>query len=104
MRIWREEIFGPVIALYRFKTETEAIEMANDTRHGLASYFYSENLNRCLRVAKALEAGTIGINTTGVYSITLPFGGWKESGIGREAGIVESLNDYCELKAISFGK
>jgi len=103
MRISREEIFGPVVAIYRFRTEAEAISMANDTHYGLAAYFYSENLNRCLRVAKALEAGTVGVNTTGVYSITLPFGGWKESGIGREAGIVESLNDYCELKAISFG-
>lgn len=104
MRMWKEEIFGPVMAFYRFKTEKEAIEMANSTRYGLAAYFYSENLNRAMRVAKALEAGTVGINTTGVYTIMLPFGGWKESGIGRESGIVEGLNDYCELKALSFGK
>ncbi|HSX26722.1 MAG TPA: NAD-dependent succinate-semialdehyde dehydrogenase [Chlamydiales bacterium] len=103
MRIWREEIFGPVIALYRFKTEKEAIEKANDTRYGLAAYFYTENQKRAMRVAKALQAGTVGVNTTNVYTITLPFGGWKESGIGREGGIIESLNDYCELKAISFG-
>lgn len=103
MAIWQEEIFGPVVAIYSFKTEEEAVRMANDTRYGLAAYFYSENMNRVLRVAKALQAGTVGVNTTDVYSITLPFGGWKESGIGREAGIVESLNDYCEFKAISFG-
>ncbi|MBS0624473.1 MAG: NAD-dependent succinate-semialdehyde dehydrogenase [Verrucomicrobia bacterium] len=104
MAIWREEIFGPVIAVYRFKTEEDAIRMANDTRYGLAAYFYSEGMKRCMRVARALEAGIVGVNTTNAYSITLPFGGWKESGIGREGGIVESLNAYCELKAISFAR
>lgn len=104
MRLWSEEIFGPVAAFYVFDTEEEAIALANNTRYGLAAYFYSENIIRALRVARALEAGTVGINTTNVYSVTLPFGGWKESGLGREGGIVETLNDYCELKALSFGK
>lgn len=104
MRIFSEEIFGPVIPCYSFETEDEAIAIANDTSYGLASYFYTENLSRAMRVSKALEAGSIGINTTNVYSMMLPFGGWKESGIGREGGIVESLNEYCELKAISIGK
>lgn len=103
MGLWKEEIFGPVIAIYPFKTEKEAIEMANDTRYGLAAYFFSESVSRAMRVSKALEAGSVGVNTTNVYSLTLPFGGWKESGIGREAGIVEGLNEYCELKAVSYG-
>lgn len=104
MRIADEEIFGPVIAVYRFKTEKEAIEMANHTRHGLAAYFYSENVGRVMRVAKALEAGSVGANTTNIYSLYHPFGGFKESGIGRENGIIEGLNDYCETKAICYGK
>jgi succinate-semialdehyde dehydrogenase/glutarate-semialdehyde dehydrogenase len=103
MRIFNEEIFGPVLAFYSFDTEDEAIAIANDTHYGLASYFYTENLTRAMRVAKALEAGTVGINTTITFSMTLPFGGWKESGIGREGGIVGSLDEYCELKAISIG-
>jgi succinate-semialdehyde dehydrogenase / glutarate-semialdehyde dehydrogenase len=103
MRIFSEEIFGPILAFYSFDTEDEAIAIANDTRYGLASYFYTENLSRAMRVAKALEAGTVGINTINTFSMTLPFGGWKESGIGREGGIVGSLDEYCELKAISIG-
>lgn len=103
MRIFNEEIFGPVAVFYPFSTDDEAIAVANDTRYGLAAYFYTENLERSMRVAKELEAGTIGVNTTNVYSITLPFGGWKESGLGRECGIIDSLNDFTEIKAISFG-
>lgn len=104
MRIFNEEIFGPVAPFYPFDTEDEAVAMANDTRYGLASYIYTENLSRAMSVSRELEAGTVGINTTNVYSITLPFGGWKESGLGREGGLIECLNDYCELKALSFGK
>lgn len=103
MRIFSEEIFGPVLAFYSFDTEDEAIAVANDTRYGLAAYFYTENLGRAMRVGKALEAGTIGINTTNTFSPMLPFGGWKESGIGREGGISGALDDYCELKALSIG-
>jgi succinate-semialdehyde dehydrogenase/glutarate-semialdehyde dehydrogenase len=99
MRIYSEEIFGPVAAFYPFDTEDEAIAIANDTSYGLASYFYTENVGRAMRVARELEAGSIGINTTNAYSATLPFGGWKESGIGREGGI-NGLNEYCELKAL----
>lgn len=104
MRIFSEEIFGPVAPFYPFDTDDEAIAMANDTRYGLASYFYTESMSRAMRVSRALEAGTVGINTTNVYSITLPFGGWKESGLGREGGIMDCLIDYCEVKALSFGK
>lgn len=100
MRIYSEEIFGPVAPFYTFDTEDEAIAIANDTRYGLAAYLYTENVSRALRVSKSLEAGSVGINTTSVFSITLPFGGWKESGIGRENGL-DSLNDYCEIKSIS---
>jgi succinate-semialdehyde dehydrogenase/glutarate-semialdehyde dehydrogenase len=104
MRIYSEEIFGPVAAFYSFETEDEAVAMANDTRHGLAAFFYTENLSRSLRVANELEAGSVGINTTNIYSTTLPFGGWKESGIGREGGLESMLNDYCEVKSLSIGK
>lgn len=104
MRIFSEEIFGPVAPFYLFDTDDEAIAMANDTRFGLASYFYTENMTRAMRVSRALEAGTVGINTTNVNSITLPLGGWKESGLSREGGIYEGLNDFCEVKAISVGK
>lgn len=103
MRIFNEEIFGPVAVFASFSSDDEAIAVANDTRYGLAAYFYTENLNRSMQVAKELEAGTVGVNTTNVYSVTLPFGGWKESGLGREGGINDLLNDFCELKAISIG-
>lgn len=103
MRISQEEIFGPVAAFYSFETEDEAVALANDTRYGLAAYFYTENLSRAMRVSRELEAGAIGINTMSVYSTTLPFGGWKESGIGRELGF-HCLDEYTEIKAISIGK
>lgn len=102
MRIAEEEIFGPVAPFYSFETEDEAVAMANDTRYGLAAYFYTENLSRAMRVSQELEAGSIGINTVSVYSQTLPFGGWKESGLGRELGH-NCLNDYTEIKSISIG-
>jgi succinate-semialdehyde dehydrogenase/glutarate-semialdehyde dehydrogenase len=103
MEIFSEEIFGPVVPFYSFDSEDEAVALANDTRYGLAAYFYTEQLSRTIRVSRELEAGSIGINTTNVYSVMLPFGGWKESGIGRELGISDSLNDYCELKSLSIG-
>jgi len=104
MRIWQEEIFGPVAAFYLFSTEKEAIEMANDTHYGLAAYFYTESLDRAMRVSRALEAGSVGINTTDHYLKSAPFGGWKESGLGREGGIGETLNAYCEEKALHISK
>ncbi len=103
MRLYREEIFGPVAAMYPFKTEEEAIQMANDTQYGLGAYFFTENIGRSFRVSEALEAGSVGMNTTDVCSELLPFGGWKESGIGRENSALESLNDYCEIKSVIFG-
>ena len=103
MRLYHEEIFGPVAAMYAFKTEQEVLKMANDTQYGLGAYFFTENIARSFRVAEILEAGSVGINTTDVCSELLPFGGWKESGIGRENSAFESLNNYCEIKSVVFG-
>src|SRR5690606_11639780 len=84
MRIAREEIFGPVAPLFKFTTEQEAIQMANDTEFGLASYFYSRDIGRIWRVAEALEYGIVGINEGLISNEMAPFGGVKESGFGRE--------------------
>lgn len=101
--IAREETFGPVCALFRFKTEKEAIELANDTEFGLAAYFFSSNVNLCWRVAEKLEAGMIGINTGLLSNAVAPFGGIKQSGIGRE-GSKHGLDEFTELKYLCFGE
>lgn len=102
MEIVREEIFGPVAALMRFETEAEAIELANDTPFGLAAYLFSQNLSRAWRVAEKLDAGMIGVND-GIFSNeVVPFGGVKESGLGRE-GAAEGLDEYLETKFICLG-
>ncbi len=100
--IFREETFGPICALFSFKTEEEGIAMANTTEFGLASYFYSTNINRCFRVAEQLEAGMVGINTGLISNAAPPFGGVKQSGVGRE-GSKYGLDEYMELKYICFG-
>ncbi|MGJ1407353.1 NAD-dependent succinate-semialdehyde dehydrogenase [Sphingobacterium siyangense] len=100
--IFREETFGPICALFSFKTEEEGIAMANTTEFGLASYFYSTNINRCFRVAEQLEAGMVGINTGLISNAAAPFGGVKQSGVGRE-GSKYGLDEYMELKYICFG-
>ncbi|MFC7525630.1 NAD-dependent succinate-semialdehyde dehydrogenase [Parapedobacter sp. GCM10030251] len=100
--IAREETFGPICALFRFTTEDEAIAMANDTEFGLAAYFYSTNINRCWRVSEQLEAGMVGINTGLLSNAVAPFGGIKQSGIGRE-GSKHGLDEYTELKYLCFG-
>ncbi len=100
--IFREETFGPVCALFSFRTEEEGITMANNTEFGLASYFYSSNVNRCFRVAEQLEAGMVGVNTGLISNAAAPFGGVKQSGIGRE-GSIHGLDEYMELKYICFG-
>lgn len=102
MLIFKEETFGPVAPLFRFKTEEEAIEMANDTPFGLASYFYSEDIHRVWRVSEALEYGIVGVNTGIVSTEVAPFGGMKESGIGRE-GSKYGIEDYLEIKYICMG-
>jgi succinate-semialdehyde dehydrogenase / glutarate-semialdehyde dehydrogenase len=102
MSIVREEIFGPVAALIRFDTESDAIKLANDTPFGLAAYLFSQNLSRAWRVAEKLDAGMVGINE-GIFSNeVVPFGGVKESGLGRE-GAAEGLEEYLEIKYICLG-
>jgi succinate-semialdehyde dehydrogenase / glutarate-semialdehyde dehydrogenase len=93
----REETFGPVAPLFRFKTEAEAIHMANDTEFGLAAYFYTRDLARSWRISEALEYGIIGLNTGIISTEVAPFGGVKESGVGRE-GSKYGILDYTELK------
>lgn len=100
MEMYRDEVFGPVAPIYRFSSEEEAIKMANDTNYGLAAYLFSENIGRTWRVAESFEAGAVGVNTTDVVSEVLPFGGWKESGLGRENGVHGSLDAYCETKSL----
>lgn len=100
--IQSDETFGPLCALFKFSTEDEAIAKANDTEFGLAAYFYSENIRRCQRVAEQLESGMIGINTGLISNASAPFGGVKQSGIGRE-GSKYSLDEYTEIKYLCFG-
>jgi succinate-semialdehyde dehydrogenase/glutarate-semialdehyde dehydrogenase len=102
MRVFREEIFGPVAPLFRFKTEEEAITMANDTEFGLACYFYSRDVGRIWRVAEGLEYGIVGINEGIISNEMAPFGGVKESGQGRE-GSKYGLDDYLEIKYMCIG-
>lgn len=102
MRVSREEIFGPITALTRFKTEEEAVQLANDTPFGLAAYFYSNNLSRIWRVAEALEYGMVGINEGIISTEVAPFGGVKESGLGRE-GSQYGIDEYLELKYLCMG-
>ncbi|MEO8400547.1 MAG: NAD-dependent succinate-semialdehyde dehydrogenase [Gammaproteobacteria bacterium] len=102
MRIAKEETFGPVAPLFRFNTEEEAIKMANDTEFGLASYFYSRDIYRVWRVAESLEYGMVGINEGIMSTEVAPFGGYKESGIGRE-GSKYGIDEYVELKYLCMG-
>ncbi|TCU05407.1 NAD-dependent succinate-semialdehyde dehydrogenase [Rhizobium sullae] len=97
MKIAREETFGPLAPLFRFETEEEAVAMANDTEFGLAAYFYTENIRRTWRVAEALEYGMVGHNTGQISNEAAPFGGVKQSGLGRE-GSRYGIDDYLEIK------
>jgi succinate-semialdehyde dehydrogenase/glutarate-semialdehyde dehydrogenase len=98
----REETFGPVAPVFRFKTEAEVIEMANATEFGLASYFFSRDIGRIFRVGEALEYGMVGINTGLISVAEVPFGGVKQSGLGRE-GSHHGIDDYIELKYLCLG-
>ena len=102
MRVAREEIFGPVAPLFRFHTEEEAIRMANDTEFGLAAYFYARDIARVWRVAEGLEYGIVGINEGIISTEVAPFGGVKESGIGRE-GSKYGIDDFVEIKYLCMG-
>jgi succinate-semialdehyde dehydrogenase/glutarate-semialdehyde dehydrogenase len=98
----REETFGPVAPVFRFRTEAEAIELANATEFGLASYFYSRDIGRIFRVGEALEYGMVGINTGLISTAEVPFGGVKQSGLGRE-GARQGIDDYVEAKYLCLG-
>ena len=98
----REETFGPVAPLIKFETEAEVIKLANDSEFGLACYFFSRDVSRVFRVGEALESGMVGINT-GIFSNEVaPFGGVKQSGLGRE-GSKYGIEDYVEMKYLCFG-
>jgi succinate-semialdehyde dehydrogenase/glutarate-semialdehyde dehydrogenase len=98
----KEETFGPVAPVFRFETEAQAIELANATEFGLASYFYSRDIGRIFRVGEALEYGMVGINTGLISTAEVPFGGVKQSGLGRE-GAHQGMDDYVEIKYLCLG-
>jgi succinate-semialdehyde dehydrogenase/glutarate-semialdehyde dehydrogenase len=102
MAVSKEEVFGPVSPIFKFSTEEEAIQLANDTEYGLASYFFTQNLARAWRVSEALDYGIIGINEGIVSTAEAPFGGMKESGIGRE-GSKYGIEEYLEVKYMCLG-
>jgi len=105
MTIVKEEIFGPVLSVGRFKTEEEAIALANDTTYGLGAGLHSSDASQCMRVSSALEAGTVWVNQYNMLNNNVPFGGKKQSGIGRELGSY-ALDEYTSVKAIhwNFGE
>jgi succinate-semialdehyde dehydrogenase/glutarate-semialdehyde dehydrogenase len=100
MDIFNEEIFGPIVSIVSFETEEEVIQLANDTKYGLASYFYTNDMNKIWRVAEALEYGMVGVNRGAISSALVPFGGIKQSGIGRE-GSKYGLDDYLNIKYLA---
>src|SRR5271154_5570791 len=102
MAVAREETFGPVAPLFHFSTDEDAVRLANDTEFGLAAYFYSRDIGRVWRVAEQLEYGIVGINTGIISTEVAPFGGIKESGIGRE-GSKYGIEDFLEIKYLCFG-
>lgn len=99
MKIFREETFGPVAPLFRFHDDDEVIEMANDTEFGLAAYFYSRDIGRIWKLAEALESGLVGVNAGMISTEVAPFGGYKQSGLGRE-GSKYGIEDYLEIKYV----
>jgi len=100
MKVASEETFGPVAPVFRFESEEEAVAMANDTPFGLAAYFYARDIGRCWRVAEALEYGLVGVNAGIISTEVAPFGGWKESGIGREGG-QWGIEEFLEVKYVA---
>jgi succinate-semialdehyde dehydrogenase/glutarate-semialdehyde dehydrogenase len=102
MLVAKEETLGPMAPIFKFETEEEAIEMANDTEFGLAAYFYSRDIGRIWRVAEGLEYGIVGVNEGIISTEVAPFGGVKESGTGRE-GSKYGIEDYLELKYLCMG-
>ena len=99
MRVYSEEIFGPIACLYSFNDEKDVIESANETQAGLAAYVYSQNIARLMRMSEQLEAGVVGANSTNIFSNNLPFGGIKQSGLGKEHGL-GCLDEYVQTKSV----
>lgn len=102
MKFMKEEIFGPIAPVYRFKTEAEAISMANDTEFGLACYFYTADMGRAFRVMEGLKYGLVGVNEGIITTVEAPFGGLKESGLGKEGGH-QGIEDYLDTKYVCIG-
>jgi succinate-semialdehyde dehydrogenase/glutarate-semialdehyde dehydrogenase len=102
MKVAREETFGPVAPLFRFYKDEEAVQFSNDTEFGLASYFFSRDVGRIWRVAEGLEYGMVGINTGMISTEVVPFGGVKQSGLGRE-GSHYGIDEFLEVKYLCFG-
>ena len=102
MLVAHEETFGPLAPIFAFDTEDEVIAQANDTEFGLAAYFYSRDIGRVMRVAERLESGMVGVNTGLISTAEAPFGGVKQSGLGRE-GSKYGLDDFLEIKYLCFG-
>jgi aldehyde dehydrogenase (NAD+) len=98
-RVAQEEIFGPVVSLIRFEGEDQAVAIANDTSYGLAAGVWTENVRRAHRMVQRLRAGTVWVNNYRLVSHALPFGGWKQSGVGREMG-PDALNEFTEVKSV----
>jgi len=102
MKFFREETFGPLAPLFKFKTEEEAIKQANDTEYGLAAFVFTKDSARIWRVSEALEYGMVGVNSVGIVAPQVPFGGWKESGSGKE-GSKYGIEGYLEIKLVALG-
>jgi succinate-semialdehyde dehydrogenase/glutarate-semialdehyde dehydrogenase len=102
MKVSREETFGPVAPLFRFKDEADALRLANSTEFGLAAYFYSRDVGRVFRVAEGIESGIVGVNTGIISNEVAPFGGVKQSGLGRE-GSRYGVEDFLEIKYVCLG-
>jgi succinate-semialdehyde dehydrogenase/glutarate-semialdehyde dehydrogenase len=102
MSVFQAEIFGPVMPIATFRDADEAIELANATRYGLSAYVWTNDLRTAIRTAERLEFGMIGVNEWTPQSTEVPFPGWKESGIGKEAG-AEGIDEYLESKVIALG-
>lgn len=103
MRVWQEEVFGPVLPVVSFKTEEEAVKLANDTKYGLGSYIYTADKTRAARVAARIKSGMVAINSANYVVPQSPFGGYKQSGMGREHGVY-GLRDLCQIKVVAADK